>query len=255
MSETSKYVTNEHTRSISVIHSNSLQTETILLSKNSLISIGIKHLLDGTRFTITGTACDERSIFTGDQSTAPTLFIIDGSDLSSRVVEAVAGLRIRYPDARIAVIADSFDVSFVRQARDAGVHGFCQSTSGREVLIKSLELIMLGETVLPTCLMALLLDAVPAAPSPGVRDDRVGAELEVSDPRLRRLSSREAEILHCLTEGAPNKLIARKLDVAEATVKVHIKAILRKIGAANRTQAAMWATTHQPKLLGASLRT
>jgi two-component system nitrate/nitrite response regulator NarL len=49
-------------------------------------------------------------------------------------------------------------------------------------------------------------------------------------------------------------MIARKLDVAEATVKVHIKAILRKIGAANRTQAAMWATTHLPAGAGAALR-
>jgi two-component system nitrate/nitrite response regulator NarL len=74
------------------------------------------------------------------------------------------------------------------------------------------------------------------------------------DARLPKLSTREAEILHCLTEGAPNKIIARKLAVAEATVKVHIKAILRKIGAANRTQAAMWATTHLPTGAGSSLR-
>ena len=58
------------------------------------------------------------------------------------------------------------------------------------------------------------------------------------------LSNREAEILHCLMQGAPNKIIARQLDVAEATVKVHVKAILRRISVANRTQAAMWAVEH-----------
>ncbi len=63
-----------------------------------------------------------------------------------------------------------------------------------------------------------------------------------SDTRM--LSNREAEILHCLMQGAPNKIIARQLDVAEATVKVHVKAILRKIQVANRTQAAMWAVEH-----------
>jgi two-component system nitrate/nitrite response regulator NarL len=47
-------------------------------------------------------------------------------------------------------------------------------------------------------------------------------------------------------EGTPNKLTARKLHVAEATVKVHVKAILRKIGVANRTQATMWAMEHRP---------
>jgi two-component system nitrate/nitrite response regulator NarL len=54
-------------------------------------------------------------------------------------------------------------------------------------------------------------------------------------------------------QGSPNKIIARKLDVAEATVKVHVKAILRKTGAANRTQAAVWATEHLPTRGGASL--
>ena len=58
---------------------------------------------------------------------------------------------------------------------------------------------------------------------------------------MSRLSGREAQILHCLTKGASNKLIARDLGVAEATIKVHVKAILRKVKAANRTQAAMWA--------------
>jgi two-component system nitrate/nitrite response regulator NarL len=61
---------------------------------------------------------------------------------------------------------------------------------------------------------------------------------------LNKLSDREAQILRCLTQGASNKVIARELGVAEATVKVHIKAILRKVKASNRTQAAMWATGH-----------
>jgi two-component system, NarL family, nitrate/nitrite response regulator NarL len=251
MSEEIKDAANGKVRSVSIVHSIAPQAETILLCRNSLVSMGIKHLLEGTCFALAGTASDERSIFIGDQSTAPTLFIIDGSDMSSRTVETAGSLRSRYPDARIAVIADRFDVSFVKRARDAGVNGFCQSASNREVLIRSLELVMLGEAVMPTDIMALLLDAVPAAS--GVQDQ--GEAGAVADPKLRRLSTREAEILHCLTEGAPNKLIARKLDVAEATVKVHIKAILRKIGAANRTQAAMWAATHKPRDVGASLRT
>jgi two-component system nitrate/nitrite response regulator NarL len=58
---------------------------------------------------------------------------------------------------------------------------------------------------------------------------------------MHKLSNREAEILRCIMQGEPNKVIARKLEVTEATIKVHVKAILRKIGAANRTQAAMWA--------------
>jgi two-component system nitrate/nitrite response regulator NarL len=55
------------------------------------------------------------------------------------------------------------------------------------------------------------------------------------------LSEREEQVLRDLVKGLPNKTIARKRDIAEATVKVHLKSILRKIRMANRTQAAIWA--------------
>jgi two-component system nitrate/nitrite response regulator NarL len=60
-------------------------------------------------------------------------------------------------------------------------------------------------------------------------------------PRSLNLSEREKQILQCLVEGSANKLIARRLEIAEATVKVHIKGLLRKINVSNRTQAAIWA--------------
>src|SRR3546814_5032995 len=55
------------------------------------------------------------------------------------------------------------------------------------------------------------------------------------------LSEREVEILRCLILGYANKVISRRLDISEATVKVHVKAILRKLRVSNRTQAAIWA--------------
>ena len=242
MSNTFKYIVGERAENVSMIPANSQKSETVLLCRNALISIGLRHLLEGTCFSVTGFASDEASFADRYPSTSPNLFILDGSDVSSRIAEAARNLKGRLPEARIVVIAESFDVSFIKLAREAGVDGFCQSSSSREVLTKSLELVMLGEAVLPTYLMAQLLDAVPEAEPKDSRDE---AELELSDPRFRKLSTRESQILYCLTDGAPNKVIARKLDVAEATVKVHVKSLLRKIGAANRTQAAMWAKGHQ----------
>ena len=247
------HVTSQYAQPVAPVVNLHPQGETILLCRNSLVAIGLKHLLQGTSFAITDTVSDESSFAPRNAAGASLLFIIDGSDLSDRIITTAKNLKDRHSHARIAVIADGFDLGFVRLARGSGIDGFCLSASEREVLIKSLELVMLGETVLPTYIMAMLLEATSPARElePHVQ---AGAELEASDPKLRRLSSREAEILHCLTEGAPNKMIARKLDVAEATVKVHIKAILRKIGAANRTQAAMWATNHLPASSGSSLR-
>lgn len=80
---------------------------------------------------------------------------------------------------------------------------------------------------------------VPARPSYGA-----GLAGSFADPFSRRqisLSERETEILHCLVAGSSNKMIARELQIAEATVKVHVKALLRKMQVANRTQAAISA--------------
>jgi two-component system nitrate/nitrite response regulator NarL len=65
--------------------------------------------------------------------------------------------------------------------------------------------------------------------------------LPITQPGARALSTQEKRILRYLVDGSSNKVIARKIDIAEATVKVHVKAILRKIRVHNRTQAAVWA--------------
>jgi two-component system nitrate/nitrite response regulator NarL len=64
------------------------------------------------------------------------------------------------------------------------------------------------------------------------------------------LPGREFEILRHLASGRPNKVIANDLNITEATVKVHVKGVLRKIGAANRTQAAIWALHNGLKPIG-----
>jgi two-component system, NarL family, nitrate/nitrite response regulator NarL len=66
------------------------------------------------------------------------------------------------------------------------------------------------------------------------------------------LSDRELEILSCLASGDSNKIIARTCQIAESTVKLHLKSILRKIHVQNRTQAAIWALQNNPPGLRAS---
>jgi len=238
---------------ISVAQGHAQQSETVLLCRNSLVSIGLKYLLEDTCFAVTNSASDADFFSFSCPDALPSLFVLGGSDASGHIIDTAKALKDRYPEARIAIIADRFDLSFVKLARGAGIDGFCLSTNDREVLIKSLELVMLGEVVLPTSVMTLLLDMAPVSAELGAQEE-AGTGLEWSDSRLRKLSTRESQILHCLTDGASNKVIARKLDVAEATVKVHVKTILRKIGAANRTQAAMWAAAHLPTNVGSSLR-
>jgi two-component system nitrate/nitrite response regulator NarL len=101
-------------------------------------------------------------------------------------------------------------------------------------LITSLQLASLGERILPSSLLDVVL-----------RQSSYPLSTQSDAPQIDRanLSQREMDVLCCLTAGYPNKLIARQLDVSEATVKVHVKAILRKLKVGNRTQAAMWGTS------------
>ncbi|MBM1169652.1 response regulator transcription factor [Microvirga arabica] len=159
-------------------------------------------------------------------------------------------MREHLPEARIVALADQFDLGFVTMAHRARVDGFCSAASGPDVLIKSLEMVMLGEAVVPSQVLRAFVDGALSNRDQSLRDNT--ADPARPDLKPYKLSPREAEILGCLREGAPNKVIARKLDVTEATIKVHVKAILRKIGASNRTQAAMWASQRLPQQGGAS---
>jgi two-component system nitrate/nitrite response regulator NarL len=140
----------------------------------------------------------------------------------------------------------------VRLGYEAGVNGFCLAAIDPEVFLKSLELVMLGESVLPCGLLRSIMDWAPEAGRQPVQDTKVAGS-KLSELAAFKLSARETEILKCLMKGESNKGIARKLDITEATIKAHVKAILRKTGAANRTQAAMWASQHVDQRDGTSV--
>jgi len=234
-------------------YSSNLKVATALICESPLLCSGLKHLLFGTLFDVIEGASSTGAVPVGDGWQEPTLLIFAEGQFSSRTSETIREIKRQFSATRIVALADHFDLGTLQRARDAGVDGVCLTGSRPEVLIKSLELVMLGHPVLPAVLVRLLLDSASSELGQEPRSE-VPDQPKPVGPGTRSLSVREAEILGCLADGAPNKVIARKLDVSEATVKVHVKAILRKIGAANRTQAAMWAIQHLPSRADASLK-
>jgi len=217
---------------------------TVLLCRNPLMRAGICAVLADTAFAVADDASEAGVDVTEVAQDAGLLCIIGESRSAADLAEAAAGAKARWPFARVVALADDLTPHALRRACQAGLDGVCLPSMPRDALIKALELVMLGETFIPA---TLALEAVAQASAGSESWTGRPAVVSPTDDlasKAHRLSSREAQILHCLMEGAPNKIIARKLDVAEATVKIHVKAILRKIGAANRTQAAMWATAH-----------
>jgi two-component system nitrate/nitrite response regulator NarL len=142
------------------------------------------------------------------------------------------------------VLSDRCELNNALAVLRAGADGYVFEQISRDALIKTLDLVMLGVTTLPAPLMRLIgeeheMDSEDDSAVPATQTD-----VPTFDHMPRTLSQREMTILRCLMQGEPNKIIARQFDITEATVKVHIKTILRKISVRNRTQAAVWAQSH-----------
>jgi two-component system nitrate/nitrite response regulator NarL len=209
-----------------------------------MLKAGLGHILANTRYEVRDQ--DEPIRRAGDEycHSDCIMFIVDSNLKDAVQPSSIAALKERHPEARVVILADTFSLEQMMTALKSGADGYCLPTV--EALIRYLDLVMLGETAYPS---AHFLSAVLDAQSRSVADivrpsDALTRRSLAQASDTRMLSNREAEILQCLMHGAPNKIIARQLDVAEATVKVHVKAILRKIQVANRTQAAMWAVEH-----------
>jgi two-component system nitrate/nitrite response regulator NarL len=198
------------------------------------------------------------------------VFIIDLHDDFDVGLRQIASFKQWHPAGRVVVLADQHQPTNMVSAFRAGANAYLAKVTTCERFVKSLELVMLGVTLLPLEILKLVSDrqvssrcdrtAAVADDAQADNDDVgmgeiVGAEYErdrgagPDNGHAPLLSARQQAILRCLAEGDSNKTIARKMAMAEATVKVHVKAVLRRIRVRNRTQAAIWAMGNGALLL------
>ena len=216
---------------------------TILICKNSLVRAGIHHILADTPFMIAGELEDSSNLLASPDA-PPALYILGDSHSADALAEIVADLTAQHSSALVVVLADHVDPETIMGALHVGVNGLCSTRMDRDALITALELVMLGETFIQSALVLKMLNGGYQAHESQQNMPPALAPANGTATRAHNLSSREVEILEHLMEGESNKVIARKLNIAEATIKVHVKTILRKVRATNRTQAAMWASAH-----------
>ncbi|MGF9763006.1 response regulator transcription factor [Microvirga sp. 0TCS3.31] len=221
-----------HEQILSIAQNALPSVTTVLVCQNTLIRTGISRILAGTHFVISDETVEQTP-------EPPVLCLIHAEATAGELAEAVERMKAQWPSARVVLLTESMGPAASRLSRQGGLDGLCSTAMGREALIKALELVMLGETFVSSAFVVSLLDE--ASRRRDVQPDGAVTVFPAVPAIASKLSEREAQILSYLTEGASNKHIARDLGVAEATVKVHLKSILRKVKAANRTQAAMWA--------------
>lgn len=158
------------------------------------------------------------------ESTAPfDLFLIDYK-MPGMAVGTVSDLVRDVPGTPIAIISGSAQSAEIKAAIEAGARGYIPKTATGERLAHALKLILAGGTSVPT---ELLFEKIPA-------DDASGW--------VALLSQREREVLRGVGRGLSNKEIGRELNLAEVTIKLHLRSLFRKMGARSRADAAVMAS-------------
>lgn len=164
---------------------------------------------------------DEAVRQAGD-STRPDMAILD---LNMPGMNGLDGLRRfidTYPDVIVVLMSGNADQHTIEEAMQSGARGFLPKTMNARAFVNAIRLIASGERFLPMA----------------------SAEVEFREPAeaMPTLTRRESDVLSGLVHGWTNKEIARHLDLQEVTIKLHVKNILRKLSARNRTEAAMRAS-------------
>lgn len=221
---------------------------TVLVGPSELIREGLSRILNAADFRVLFSAACVRDLL---QKPLPQhrciLLIIDvgGTDADAEFAQ-IAEFKAIYPTSHVVALADHCRSTDIVSAFRAGADGYLTKIAAHDTFIKALELVMLGQTVLPAETSMVVKDIRQGSEDEPIADElpKVEGKVESGDQELVVLSNRENSILRRLIEGESNKAIARDINIAEATVKVHVKAILRKIRVRNRTQAAVWAMNH-----------
>jgi two-component system, NarL family, nitrate/nitrite response regulator NarL len=207
----------------------------LVVDDHTLFRRGLIALLAGDeRFTIVAEAGDASEALRRAADTQPDVILLDNHLPGVSGVHALPGLREVAPHAQVLMLTVSEDQRDLAAALQAGARGYLLKTVDSEGLADAIQRAAAGQSVVSPELTSKLVSAFQA-----LQDAPAAAA--TPDPWLA-LSPREQEIVAHIARGASNKEIARSLDIAETTVKIHVQHILRKLGLTSRVQAAVVAS-------------
>ncbi|HRH16735.1 MAG TPA: response regulator [Aquabacterium sp.] len=187
----------------------------------------------------------------------PDVVLLDNHLPGVHGVEALPQLCAALPGSRMVMLTVSEDADDLAQALARGAVGYLLKTIDGDDLVEAIVRVMAGESVVSPEMTGKLVaayrsaiaapaggtDALPVTDSPPAALEAPASVEPMADPGIARLSPRERDILREIARGASNKEIARTLQIAETTVKIHVQHILRKLNLTSRVQAAVFAST------------
>lgn len=206
-----------------------------IIDDHTLFRSGIKLLLERQEgFEVIGEAGDGLDGVKRAKKLKPDVVLLDLHMPGTSGLDAIPLLLEEVPQTQIIMLTVSEDAEDLLDALRAGARGYLLKNIETDFLLDSIRRAAAGESVMSPQMAAKLADAMR-------KPQQYHSNTE---PSLVELSPREREVIVCLARGGSNKEIARALDMAESTVKIHVQGILRKLNLSSRVQAAVYAVEH-----------
>lgn len=206
----------------------------ILIDDHTLFRSGIKALLSRQEdLEVIGEAADGLAGVKLVEQLQPNIVLLDLDMPVMNGREALAQILSARPEQTVVMLTVSEDSDDLTECMRIGARGFLLKNINADFLLESIRKAVDGDNVFSPEMTARLVQSLisPAAPP--------------KNNELANLTPRELEILGYLAAGHSNKVIARHLDLAESTIKVHVQNILRKLELSSRVQAAVYAVQHK----------
>ena len=222
----------------------------LVVDDHTLFRRGLTALLArDERVTVVAEAADAGEALRHVAQYQPDVVLLDNHLPGVHGIDALPQLLAAQPAPKVLMLTVSEDANDLARALSAGASGYLLKTAEGNELVDAIERVQRGESVVSPEMtgklvaayrqaLATATEASPpssAAPGPAAQ----AAPAPAAGP-LSRLSPRERDILREIARGASNKEIARTLDIAETTVKIHVQHILRKLNLSSRVEAAVY---------------
>lgn len=205
----------------------------LLVDDHPMLRRGISELLSlEDDVKVVGEASNGQEALTFLESNQVDLVILDHKMPILTGIETLREIKARNIQTKIVLFTVSDSGEDVQEALKLGVDGYLLKDMEPELIIIDIRKILRGELVISPNLASIFAQTLR---TPSIEDI------------ASNLTSRELQVIQMIAEGLSNKMIANNLDIAESTVKVHVKHILSKTGLRTRVEAAVWTVNHLSK--------
>jgi two-component system, NarL family, nitrate/nitrite response regulator NarL len=209
----------------------------LLIDDHALVRKGIEELLQSRGVKVVASVGSGEEGVRRARELPADLILLDVKMPGLSGIETLKQLHASGVGTPVVMLTMSREDADLSAALRAGARGYLLKDIEPEELVPALEAALHGDNVVARELVGSLARLVRGEASPQPAARRAAAT-------FAELTPRELEILECIADGMSNKMIARALDITDGTVKLHVKAILRKLGMRSRVEAAVAAVEH-----------